>query len=179
MAIYRLAFQLPKSTSFTDVNSSLFVQLYHIETKLESLGDSFIMDVNSICKCNFTSEFVLFKQPHCNAAHPDWLILWGRIIGTDTSSSTNILKILASLVKVESSYVVEGVHFTKIKHCSVFLQGESPSCETEEVKGEDSPESFTNIITIVVVVLALLILVVVCSATLAVCKKKTIVRKLR
>lgn len=159
-----------------------FVQRYHLETKLESLGGSLAIDVDNICRCNFTSKFILFNPPHCNADHPDWLILWGRIVGTDLSNSTNILKILETWVEAKSKLVIEGVHLTAEEYCSIFLEeGEPISCETlPEQEGKSGPVSITYIIiTAVVVVLALVIVVVLCRVSVVVCKKRAKFREFR
>ena len=108
----------------------LLSQPYHIETKLQYLSATLAMHLESMCRCGFTPNFILFDQPLCLTAHTDWLILSGRVVSTDKSSCSDIMKGLQSWVEDKSTVVVEGAHFTTLSYCSVFLkEGEVIFCD--------------------------------------------------
>ena len=102
------------------------------------------MHLESMCRCDFTPNFILFDQPLCLTAHTDWLILSGRVVCTDKSSCSDIMKVLQVWVEDKSTVVVEGAHFTALSYCSVFLkEGELIFCDdngttlTESVQDGD------------------------------------------
>ena len=164
---------------------------------MEALGASLTSDLDGTCKCDFSAKFILFNRPQCLTSHPDWLILWGRVVGTNTANSTAILNHLQVWVEQESKVVVEGVHLTTLKYCSVFLkEGELPFCEaiftenpssptTEAVISDDNSESSSPLNTyiivavVVVIMVMLVIVVIVCIVTVTVWKKKAHNRQLR
>ena len=161
-----------------------FSQLFHILAKLESARSKLAIDIDSSCKCQLSSNYILLNQPYCLTAHPDWLILWGRLVGTNSSNSTDILKHLQTWGESESKVVVEGVHLTTLKFCSVSLnEGELPFCETPyvEIEGVDSSDeqepssSVTYIIVgIVVFMMILIFAVLVCIGTISLYRKKKV-----
>ena len=178
------------------------MQHFHIETKLNLLGATLTTDLDNTCKCDFTPEFFFFDDPLCLSAHPEWLILSGRIVGTRKSTSTNIVEHLQLWVEKESKLVVEGVHLTALKYSSVFLQeGEPPFCQNNPPSEPSSsptslhisdPESSTSgpksstslvpylIIAVVIILVVFSIIgVMVCIMVVRLHKRKTQSRMLR
>ena len=173
--------------------ASLFLQPYHIETKLQYLSTTLAMYLESMCRCGFTPNFILFDQPLCLTAHTDWLILSGRVVSTDKSTCSDIMKGLQVWVEDKSTVVVEGAHFTTLSYCSVFLkEGElifcddngttldpaTPATEPVHVQNRDSSSS-AAIGAAIAIALILVIVVVMFIIILAVMWKKIHSKKVR
>ena len=148
---------------------------------MDSIGKTISEDFDQTCKCHFSSDFILFNQPHCLTAHPDWLIVWGTIVGTNSANSSAILRLLQVWVEKESAITVEGVPLTTLPDCSVILRdGEPPFCEsttestseTEGVQNNNSSQSGLSVPYIVIIVLVVLIIVIAVFAIVVVCKKR-------
>ena len=135
------------------------------------------MHLESMCRCGFTPNFILFDQPLCLTAHTDWLVLSGRVVSTDKSSCSDIMKGLQSWVEEKSTVVVEGAHFTTLSYCSVFLkEGELIFCNdngTEPVQDGDAIGAAIAIALILVIVVVVFIII------LAVMWKKIHSKKVR
>ena len=123
-------------------------------------------------------------QLQCISAHPTWLILWGRIVGTNQTDSNGILKVLQEWSDEESKVVIEGVHLKTLTFCLVNLkEGEPPYCEvpTEPPSSqnvdpdptETSPITYV-IVGVVVIMLVMITVVLVCIVTVSFCKKKRV-----
>ena len=118
----------------------------------------------------------------------------GRIVTTDKSSCSDILKSLQSWVEDKSTVIVEGAHFITLSYCSVFLkEGElifcadngsptessSPPTEQEQGKDTNNPSANGAIIAVVIIALVLVIAVVVIIIGLVVLWKKSHSKKMR
>jgi hypothetical protein len=161
-------------------------KMYHIDTKLQSLSASLATVLNSKCRCDFNSKHIVFNHSLCLTDHPNWFITSGLIVGTNISSSTDMMKLLQMWVEAESQVVVEGTHLTSVKDCSVYLEeGELVFCEklpdpsvsvsSTPVQGTTTPvqEVVTYVIfAAVVFVMALVLVLVVCIVTVTVLRKK-------
>ena len=160
------------------LRSHLFVQDIHIESKLNSLGDSITMNLDNTCRCDFTPHFLSFNEPLCQ---DKWLILSGHIFGTSKSNSTTILKHLQLWVEKESKLVVEGASLKTLKYSSVFLQeGEQPVPPSASSSDSESAAPLLFIIPLLLVLVTVsIIVVVVCIIVLRAYKKKTHNGKLR
>jgi receptor-type tyrosine-protein phosphatase Q len=158
--------------------------LHHIDTKLQSTKIALSHELEKSCQCHFSWDYVLFNQPHCISAHTNWLILWGRIVGPNSTKSTDILKHLQKWSDMESKIAVEGVHLTTLNFCTVSLkEGESLFCETpaQAPNGVDinsQNESTSPVTYIIVGMVALMLMsifaIVVCLATVSFYKKKKV-----
>ena len=107
-------------------------------------------------------------------------------MGTNSTSSTDILKHLQVWVGNESKAVVEGVPLTTLKYCSVSLkEAEPPFCEAPTVQtgGVESSSSSDSeasslvtyiILGIVVVMMMIFIAVLTCLATVVLCKRRKV-----
>ena len=106
-------------------------------------------------------------------------------MGTNSSNSTDILKQLQVWSDTESKVIVEGVHLTALKFCSVSLkEGEHPFCETPPPVTEDgspqgSSEESTSFVTYIIVGIVVFMLVMilgtlVCIGTLLLYKKRKV-----
>lgn len=147
--------------------------MFHAEIKLE-------YDLmNNTCPCVFTPELDLFyfNDPLCLPAHPEVIVVWGRVFGTDTCKSVDTVNCLQDQVEAETQYSMEGVNLKLVKHCSVYLdEGAIPSCDiptAETVAEKESTASPTPYIVSMVVLgaLALLIVIGACIRNMAVFKR--------
>ena len=116
-------------------------------------------------------------QPHCLSAHTDWLIIWGKIVGTNLTKSATLINQLQEWSKMESKVVLEGVHLTTLKFCPVILnEGEPPYCETiteSKQSGENQRDYITYIIVgVIMLMLAMIFAVLICLVTVSLYKKK-------
>ena len=164
--------------------------MYHIDTKLQSLSASLATVLNSKCRCDFNSKHIVFNHLLCLTDHPNWFIASGLIVGTNISTSTDMMKLLQMWVEAESQVVVEGTHLTSVKDCSVYLEGELVFCEklhvpdpsvsvsSNPVQGTTTPAQGASpvvtyvICATVVFVMALVLVLVVCIVTVTVLRKK-------
>ena len=158
------------------------MQLSHIDAMLQSKSE-LSTEIERSCTCEFYVDYILFNQPQCISSHTNWLILWGRIVGTNASNSTDILKQLQVWSDTESKLVVEGIHLTTLNFCSVSLKEEEyPFCEipTQTAGTEssgNSPNEATSSLTyiivgIVVFTILMIFAVLVCIGTVLIYKKK-------
>ena len=142
--------------------------MFDAEIKLEYVKNNLKSDLTSSCTCDLTSELeeFYFNDPLCLPAHPQVIVVWGSVFGTDTCESAEILNCLQDQVEAEIEHNVKGVNLKTLKYCSVYLdEGEMPSCDiepTETVTVKESTASPTPyiiaiVVLVLVVVLALLI----------------------
>ena len=143
--------------------------MFDAEIKLEHVKNNLKSDLASICTCDLTSELeeFYFNDPLCLPAHPQVIVVWGSVFGTDTCESAEIMNCLQDQVEAETEHSVKGVNLKTLKYCTVYLdEGKMPSCDikpTETVTGEESTASpIPYIIATVVVVLALFVVGVTC-----------------
>ena len=141
--------------------------MFDAEIKLEYVKNNLKSDLTSSCSCDLTSELeeFYFNNPLCLPAHPQVIVVWGSVFGTDACKSAEILNCLQDQVEAETEHSVEGVNLKTLKYCSVYLaEGEMPSCDiepTETVTSKESTASPTLYIIIIVVLVLVLVLVVV------------------
>ena len=150
-----------------------------MKTKLNDLGASLAMHMDSTCICEYPSEIKFyFNDSICLPDNPQAIVVWGRVFGTDTCKSADIINCLQAQVEAESQHSVEGVHLKAMKYCSVDLDEETmPFCEEPTDPPTDSPtdgEPFPIYIVIGVaaLLLALVIVVLACIVTMRVARKK-------
>ena len=106
------------------------MQMSRIDTKLQSLSAELAIYLNSKCRCDINSQYIVFNHSLCLTNHSNWFITSGLIFGTNTSNSTDIVKLLQMWVEAKSQVPVEGITLTAIKDCSVYLEeGELVFCE--------------------------------------------------
>lgn len=160
------------------------LQMIDAEIKLEYVKSNLMSDLNSTCPCDFTPELdVYFNDPLCLPDHPQVVAVWGRVFGSDTCKSVDIMKCLQDHIESGSQHSVEGVNLKTLKYCSVYLdEGAMPSCDIKTPEtGKESTVSPTPYIAsmVVVTVLALLIVVGMCIVTIAVYKRMLHSRKFK
>ena len=166
---------------------SPFPQLYHVDAKLKSMKDSLVPELEKSCQCQFSVDYLEVDQLQCISAHTDWLIVLGRIIGTNLTDSKDIRDKLQEWSDMESKAVIEGVHLTTLQFCSVPLEGEDlPYCETltavtdadkrsDASEGEPLSSNLTySIVGVVVVMLMMIFAVLVCIGTVSLYRKKKV-----
>jgi hypothetical protein len=151
--------------------------LYHIGAKLNSAKTELALEINMFCECYFSADYLILNEPHCISAHRDWLILWGRIVGTNYTNSIAILDQLQEWSDMKSKIVVEGVHLTTHNFCPVSLgEGEPPYCETqiESAEGVKEPVSHVTsvIVGVIMTMLFVIFVVLVCLVTVSFYQKK-------
>jgi hypothetical protein len=155
--------------------------LHHLDAKIKSAKDSLSLELEKSCQCQFSADYLLFHRPRCLSAHTDWLILWGRIVGTNHMASTAILGRLQDWTSEESKMVVKGVHLTTLEFCTVSLsEGELPFCEipipTPMDTGIDvpTPQSLVTygVVGAVTLMFVIILVILVCLITVSLCKKK-------
>ena len=151
-----------------------------MKTKLNDLGTSLAMNMDSTCICEHPSEIKFyFNEPICLPAQPQAIVVWGRVFGTDTCKSADIINCLQAQVEAESQHSVEGVHLKAMKYCSVDLdEGTMPSCEEPtdpptDPPADDDPFPVYIMIGVAVLLLALVIVALACIVTVRVIRKKT------
>ena len=128
----------------------------------------------------------------CVTAHPDWVVLWGQVVGTHSSTSTGILNHVQAWLEKEPLLQVEETELTTLGFCPTFLaENESPFCEVpfaSDAANPDSqsesfpfsPKSGAVMATIIVVAIVLVMVMTVCLLTCVVWRwKKAYSRKLR
>ena len=166
---------------------SLFPQLYHVDAKLKSMKDTLVPELEKNCRCQFSLDYLQLDQLQCISAHTDWLIVLGRIIGTNLTRSEGIRDKLQEWSNMESKAVIEGVHLTTLQFCSVSLRGEDlPYCEiptavtdaeisSDASEGEPLSSTLTySIVGAVVVMLMMIFTVLVCIGTVSLYRKKKV-----
>ena len=139
------------------------------------------------CRCQFSSGYLQLHQLQCISAHTDWLISWGRIVGTNHTNSTRIRGKLQEWSKKESKVVIEGVHLTTLQFCLVSLkEGEPPYCEVPTAAtgtgslssaSDSAPLSPTltySIVGVVVVMLMMIFAALVCIGTVSCYRRKKV-----
>lgn len=155
------------------------------EIKLGYVKNNLMLDLNSTCPCDFTPELEVFyfNDPLCLPAHPQVIVIWGRVFGSDTCKSADVINCIQDQVEAESQHSVEGVHLKTLKYCSVYLDEVAmPSCDivTPETGKENTLSPTPYIASMVAVtVLALLIVVGVCIVTMAVYRRMLHSRKFK
>ena len=108
----------------------VFMQMFHIDSKLQSLSAKLTTDLNSKCRCDFNSQYIVFNQSLCLPNQSDWFVISGVMVGTNTFNSTDIIELLQMWAKAQSHVRFEGILLTAVKDCSVYLEeGEAVSCE--------------------------------------------------
>lgn len=148
-----------------------------VEIKLEYVKNNIMFDLNSTCPCDFTPELEVFyfSDPLCLPVHPQVIVVWGRVFGSDSCKSADIINCIQDQVEAEFQHSVEGVHLKALKYCSVYLnEGAMPSCDVvTPVTDKESTVSPTPYIAsmVVVTVLALLVVVGMCIVTMAVYRR--------
>ena len=158
------------------------LQLHHIDAKLHAAKTYLSQELDSTCQCQFSDSYLLFHQSKCLLAHTDWVVLWGRIVGTNHSTSTDIRSHLQKWSDDESKLVVEGVHLTSLQFCTVILnEGDLPFCEAPTSRTIQEtpivgPTSPSPIIPVIIVVVTLMLVVVsavlVCIVTVKIYKRR-------
>ena len=176
------------------------MQMFHIDSKLQSLSAKLATDINSKCRCDFNFKYIVFDHSLCLPNHPDWFITSGVIVRTNTFNSTDIIELLQMWVEAESQVLVEGIILTAVKDCSVYLEEGKPIfCErlpdislsstpvqetSTPVQGTSTPMQGTGstpvqgstelyiIFAAIVFVLVLVLVGVLCVVTVTVLRKK-------
>ena len=147
------------------------------------MKESLAPELETTCQCLFSTDYMRLNQLQCISAHTDWLIVWGRIVGTNHTDSNGIRGVLQTWSNMESKVVVEGVHLTTLKFCSVSLEaGEPPYCEVSTASGgfpsdtsDPQPSTITyGIVGVVVVMLTMIFVVLVCIVTVTFYKRKKV-----
>ena len=119
------------------------------------------------CHCEFPSDYVTDLQPMCN---DQGLVFHGRIISTNTSTSTDLLAALEKYVSAEETVTVKGEELPIVKNKT----NEPPKrVNAEHINQEDTPtKGFPVVVTaapIGGVVLLLVVIIVVAIVTVVVC----------
>ena len=156
-----------------------WLQRYRNESFIEAAGEHVAKPVEYLCNCQFSADYILIYEPFCPTDNPDWIVLWGRLFGTNSSSSIDILQYLQKWVKKEDSTVtVEGVTLSTMDHCPVFLErNQLPSCEQylapgTEITTTSTSNSVAIIVSVIVVIMLILVLIVVVCIIAVVLWKK-------
>ena len=94
------------------------------EDSLEKLSDMIehvTLQLNELCNCDITSEYIAEGRLVCNAEEPGEVILQGRIISITGKNSTDLLLALQTWVRDNPMVVVQGVQLKVDPECLVDL----------------------------------------------------------
>ena len=95
------------------------------EDSLEKLSDMIehvTLQLNELCNCDLTAEYIADKRLICNPDQPGEVILQGRIVTITEKNSTDLLMMLQEWVLDKPTIVVQGVQLKVDPECSVELE---------------------------------------------------------
>ena len=141
---------------------------FHVQNSLEKLSDLIelvALQLNELCNCSLTTEYVAEGRLVCNPKQPGEVILQGRIISITGKNSTDLLIVLQGWVLGKPTIVVLGVQLKVDPECSVELEylGDT-KCSTNSVVVLSLvlPAVGGGIVATLVIVLLVVIVVKVC-----------------
>ena len=153
------------------------LQFYHIDAKLMALSSDLMTALEKVCGCGISPKYLLLNSPMCFPLQPEWLVLSGRLVATDNSSSTEIRSQLGHLAAEGTKVKVEGVILETL-NCLVDLkEGEVPYCrvlDTEETS-TSAPSSISTaavVVGVVVCIVSLIPVVFVAIIVVTYCKRR-------
>ena len=95
------------------------------EDSLEKLSDMIehvTLQLNELCNCDITTEYIAEGRLVCNPEQPGEVILQGRIISIIEKNSTDLLLALQAWVLDKPTVVVQGVQLEVDAECLVDLR---------------------------------------------------------
>jgi len=111
--------------------------------KLSDMIEHITLQLNELCNCDLTAEYIADGRLICNPAKPGEVILQGRIVTITARNSTDLLMMLQEWALDKPTIVVQGVQLKVDPECSVELQNlgdtECRAPSTDGVVGPSLP----------------------------------------
>ena len=139
--------------------------------KLSDMIEHVTLQLNELCNCDITTEYVAEGRLVCNPEQPGEVILQGRIISITGKNSTDLLLALQAWVRDKPTVVVQGVQLKVDPECLVDLHnlGDTECTHSDGVVGPSSSIPFPavgggigGLLVIVVLVVTIVVAVFVC-----------------
>ena len=144
------------------------MQAEGLDQVVDDLARGISAGIELNCHCEFPSDYVTDLQLMCN---DQGLRFHGRIISTNTSTSTDLLAALEKYVSAEETVTVKGEELPIVKNKT----NEPPKrVNAEHINQEDTPtKGFLVVVTAAPVGgVVLLLVIVVAIVTVVVCRRQ-------
>ena len=144
------------------------------EDALDDMIEHVTLQLNELCNCDLTAEYIANGRLICNPDQPAKVILQGRIVSITEKNSTDLLMMLQEWVLDRPTIVVHGAQLKVDPECSVALEnlGDTECRAYSAVSGVESSLPFPAFGGGVGGVLVIVVLVVIVVGVLICVKKK-------
>ena len=92
------------------------------EDALDDMIEHVTLQLNELCNCDLTAEYIADERLICNPDKPGEVILQGRIVTITARNSTDLLMMLQEWALDKPTIVVQGVQLKVDPECSVELE---------------------------------------------------------
>jgi len=97
--------------------------------KLSNMIEHLTLQLNELCNCDLTAEYIADGRLICNPDKPGEVILQGRIVSITEKNSTDLLMMLQEWVLDMPTIVVQGVQPKFDPGCSVKVKWGETECK--------------------------------------------------